>query len=140
MKKIAFIAALLGSAILTLTAAEAPKLPGWHATAEEYTACAAGQPDTPHGVQIRRTSTLMARVVTDKPATYADYCGIVDNVRCIGLCGGTGGIFFRSGFPAGELGRFGGGEGEEDGSQKGGGKANLFHDVFPFLCCRKLIF
>ena len=80
MKKIAFIAALLGSAILTLTAADAPKFPGWNGTAAEYTACAAAQPDTPHGIQIRRTSTLMARVVTDKPATFTDYCGIVDAV------------------------------------------------------------
>ena len=80
MKKICFAAALLGSALLTLTAAEAPKLPGWHATAEEYTACAAAQPDTPHGVQIRRTCTLMARVVTEKPATFTAYCDLVDAV------------------------------------------------------------
>ena len=80
MKKIAFVFVLLESALLTVNAAEEPKFPGWNATAAEYTTYADAQPDTPGGKQARHTATLMARVATEKPATYADYCRIVDAV------------------------------------------------------------
>ena len=83
MKKIFTLTlALLGLAAMTSFAAEdAAKFPGWNCTdAAKFTACAAAQPDTPSGRQIRQNCTILARMIADKVMTYEDFCKVVDSL------------------------------------------------------------
>ena len=83
MKKLLTLTlALLGLAAMTSFAAEdAAKFPGWNcADAAKFTACAAAQPDTPSGRQIRQNCTILARMIADKVTTFEEFCKVVDSL------------------------------------------------------------
>lgn len=80
MKKIFTLTLALMGLALTLTAADdATKFPGWKCTdAAKYTACAVAQPDTPLGIQRKNACTILAKTITDKVTTYAEFQKTVD--------------------------------------------------------------
>ena len=82
MKKLLSLTlALMGLAITATAAEDAAKFPGWNcADAAKFTACAAAQPDTPSGRQIRQNCIILARMVTDQPASFEDFCKLVDGL------------------------------------------------------------
>ena len=83
MKKLLTLTlALMGLAAMTSFAAEdATKFPGWNCTdAAKFASCAAAQPDTPSGRQIRQNCTILAKMIADKVTTFEEFCKVVDSL------------------------------------------------------------